>query len=212
MEEKKRKELLRAGARPANWKSCSEVSTGDPAKSIDFISGHRGLFLFHTNFHGQRRIKMAETPGRGSGGGDRRDRLVTKEAEGREILLPGPAWGWSPAVPRCPTRAQPFPTSPWGPALGICVPSPPGAREWGRSPESRQVSRGALGASLSLSLPHAAGDSGREKYPLTSRLCSPGLTRWIISRNPSFPWLLLQLSFCSFSSPFFSFLSLYFFL
>lgn len=65
MEEKKRKELLRAGARPANWKSCSEVSTGDPAKSIDFISGHRGLFLFHTNFHGQRRIKMAETPGKG---------------------------------------------------------------------------------------------------------------------------------------------------
>lgn len=53
--------------------------------------------------------------------------------------------------------------------------------------------------------------SGREKYPLTSRLCSPGLTRWIISHNPSFPWLLLHFSFCSFFFPLFFFYSSFFF-
>jgi len=66
----------REEAAPSRRPSCKLEALlggvdGRPAKSIDFICGQRGLFLFHTNFHGQRSIKMAETRGReGGSGGD----------------------------------------------------------------------------------------------------------------------------------------------
>lgn len=129
-EEKKGKELLRAGACPANWKSCSEVSTGDPAKSIDFISGHRGLFLFHTNFHGQRRIKMAETPRRGSGGGGGRGGGQEGPAGDKKRMrggkfccqdVPGDGPLLSPAAHHV---SSPSPPPPGDPGPGIRVPLP----------------------------------------------------------------------------------------
>lgn len=104
-----------------------------------------------------------------------------------------------PSCPPLPSTSAALPHLP----LGVHIPLPTRDTGMRANPRIPAVFPRCAGASLFLSLPHAAGDSGREKYPLTSRLCSPGLTRWIISRNPSFPWLLLQFSFCSFSSPFF---------
>lgn len=115
----------------------------------------------------------------------------------------------SPAVPRVPCHVLP---------ASLVLPHIPlGTRDWAFTSPSpgRTGGRGgtpnpssSLGVRWEPSLcrshllhPSEPESSGREKYPLTSRLCSPGLTRWIISRNPSFPWLLLHFSFCSFSSP-----------
>lgn len=67
--EKKRKELHEPGSVRALDVQLGGVH-GRPAKAIDFICGQRGLFfLFHTNFHGQRQIKMAATWGMERGGG-----------------------------------------------------------------------------------------------------------------------------------------------
>lgn len=123
---------------------------------------------------------------------------MTKRGRGEGNSAARTCLGMVPSFPQLPSRSPALPHL----FLGVHIPLPTWDTAMRASPESRQFSRGVLEHPCS-SLPHAAGDSGREKYPLTSRLCSPGLTRWIISRNPSFPWLLLQFSFCSFSSPFF---------
>lgn len=150
-----------------------------------------------------------------------------------EAALPlGRVWGRSLAVPHClplspavPCRPatsslQPWssPTSSWGPGAGYSHPPPHAGQGNEGNLQIPSVFR-RCGGSHPCAIPACSGtlwlrpgagepeSSGREKYLLTSRLCSPGLTRWIISCNPSSPWLLSHFSFCSFSSslPFLSF-------
>lgn len=46
MEEKKGKKLHRVGVRPANWKCCSEVSTGDLPNQLISSVGRDAFFYF----------------------------------------------------------------------------------------------------------------------------------------------------------------------
>lgn len=111
---------------------------GRPAKAIDFICGQRCLFfLFHTNFHGRRQIKMAETRGMecGGAGGAGGPAGEEKRLRGGKNRGAGMCLGTVPApssavpnVPCCPAVSclHPWssPTSPWGPEVGHPHPRP----------------------------------------------------------------------------------------
>lgn len=104
---------------------------GRPAKAIDFICGQRCLFLFHTNFHGQRSIKMAETPGRESvvagweRWGQAEDKKRLRGGKSRDSDAARHAWGRSPAVLHHPQPQSSLTSLGWA----LASPSPPGTQE-----------------------------------------------------------------------------------